>query len=360
MQATAQDTAHASSSAQFNNGNTRPNRTYVGRINLASGGGPGTPLRIPPAFLGDVLDLECYLSPSFTQVASETTAPAFNDVTGPWSFMPTFNLQVAGVDDPVQGVSGFDLYLFELMKTRSFSTTGTSQLPPKNTTTSPVTTTENWFVPIEVPIAYSYSWPRAMLPLGNQQLVAMLNPTFNAATSILTLNTGSTVNWGADSYVDVYLRSFSVPANPQALPSSVGREIHQLLYLPTPLTSSGKVLVNVPTGQGIRYLRMAQYVVNDGVIDTSNGMGLSTLQLIRQTNDIQQTWTYNGIREDNAKDYLQPLPGGAWCFDLTTAFPRDVIDASALSYLQVQLNFTGSQPTQPAEVHTVLEALLTQ
>ena len=356
----AQDTAHATGTALFNQGYTRPNRTYIGRLSLPSAGGVGAPIRIPPSYLGAILELEGNLNPQFSQVASETVAPAFADAAAPWDAIASFTLNVAGVDNPVQGVSGFDAYLWTLMKTRSYQSTMTAPLPPKNTTTSPVNTQETWWLPIEIPIAYSYNWPRAMLPLGNPQLVAMLEPNFNAAGTIITLFTGSTANWGSNSYFDAYLTAFSVPADPRAIPASVGREIHQLLYQPFPLTNSGKVLLNIPTGQGIRYLRLALYAKNNGLIDSANALGLSTIQLIRQTNDTQMTWTYAGLREQNAKDYLQPLPGGAVAIDLTAAFPRDVIDAGQLSYLQLQLNFTGAQPTQPAEVHAVYEALLTQ
>lgn len=348
----------AASQDAFNSpGMTRPHRDYIGQVAVPQNGGQSTPLTLPDVRLGVYVDLEVSVTLSVVQAAGSAAPTLYN--RGPWNFVQSLDVTVAGIDDPVEGLNGFDLQLISAIQTRSFTTTSAFPLPGANAGTTAVTTNENWTLYYRAPLALSYAWPKAMIALQNRSLVTQVAPVFSAAGSVVNLPAGDTASW-TNGQVSVYLSTLDLPANPKALPASVGTEVHQWLYLPWALSGAKKVNVDIPTGAGIRYLRLVGYNLNNGDADQANALGLANVNLVRQVSDLQQVWTYGGLREDNAREYRQALPGGAWAIDGMAAYPRDTIDASALTSLQAQLQFTGAAPTQPAEVHVLTEAILTQ
>lgn len=338
-------------------GMTRPHRDYIGQIAVPPNGGQATPLTLPDVRLGVYVDLEVSVTLSVVQAAGSAAPTLYN--RGPWNFIQSLDVSVAGVDDPLEGLNGFDLMLVSAIQTRSYTTTSAYPTPGANAGTTAVTTNEAWTLYYRAPLALSYAWPKAMIALQNRALVTQIAPVFAPAASVVNLPAGDTASW-LGGQVSAYLSTLDLPADPRALPASVGTEIHQWLYLPQALSGAKKVNIDIPTGAGIRYLRVVAYQVNNGDADSQNALGLTNVSLVRQVSDMQENWTYGGLREDNAREYRQALPGGAWAIDEMAAYPRDTIDASALTSLQAQLQFAGAAPTQPAEVHTLTEAILTQ
>ena len=311
----------------------------AGNIPYVSGR-QGNPLQLPKFGLAYALDLHVSGTMSITQPAG-AGAPTFQ-AGGPWNLLQQHLMTVNGLSFN-SVMSGRGLYLASLLARRGMAVPYTAPLPPANGGTQPVTTPEAWTWNVTLPIATSerdHNSPVGLINLQNQAVTAYTRAIWATEATILNLPNASTASFtGSVEERLVLMEAPTTEAEFRAIQPLLGN-LHVWEEQPAVIaagTAAPRILLPV----GDVYQRIAVLLSYQGSPDLTNQSGLQTLRLsyggFYQVDDSAQSIQYraNGRYDGN-------LPGDCYLLDFSTDLPNELLDATRLPQLNLDLIFAAA------------------
>lgn len=324
-------TARSSNSAQPFALSTRPLVVQQGSIAYQAGR-TGNPLPLLKSGLAARAVVNVNGSWQFNQPA-DAAAPTFTG-GGPWNLAKSVSTIIGG-GGYVNRASGLSLYTRELFAHPAFTDNSSYPLPPA-AGAGGATPVEDWNLNLELPWVMSEDDLTGLLLLQSQNQQVNVEVTWAQASDIMNLPNGTTATFTGTASVDTEL--FALPANQASWPNlSVLHTVEDYQYA----LSSTKQLINPPVGDV--YTRIFVMPWTNGAPDTTNALGLTEITL-----------EYGQYRQftlsTNTQGFLNRLRdrgnegGGVYVIDLTKDAPRDYLDTSNMSQMNLWLYFDAAPP----------------
>lgn len=315
-------------------------RVLMAAGNIAfTSGKRGQLLPIPKVGLGYAALLHVSGTMQFVQPAG-AAAPSFT-AGGPWNLLQLAQMSVNGLAYNCQ-ISGRGLMIATALTNRA-AVPYTAPIPGANSGTSSVTTNEAWSWNVTLPIATSerdHTDPVGLVNFQNQAVTAYMSAQWASESTILNLPNSQTASFTGS--VEVREVLFDAPGSAAELNAILPllTQLHTWEEVPAVIASgTANPRILLPVGE--IYSRIVVMVSYNGAPDLSNQAGLNEIRLsygqVYPIDDSAQSIQYMANQY-----YYGNIPGDCYLLDFSRNLPSEVLDATTLPQLNLDLIFDSA------------------